>query len=151
MPKGVYPRTEELMDVQLRNMAQGRAAQVRKTVEERFWEKVAKRDSGCWEWIGAKHGAGDCDYGQLRVNGHNVSALKVSYQIAHGKPVPEGLELDHLCRNHLCVNPAHLEPVTRQENIRRGVGPKMTSKFSRIVERDVDGRIMKTARLNHAK
>lgn len=73
-------------------------------------------DDGCWPWIGGKpHG-----YGVLRVPGGEVRrAHVVLYELLVG-PVPDGLELDHLCRNRGCVSPTHMEPVTPAENGRRG-------------------------------
>lgn len=58
-------------------------------------------------------------YVQVCYNGRQPVAHRVAYEILVG-PIPEGLELDHLCRNRKCYNPAHLEPVTRSENLRRG-------------------------------
>ena len=71
--------------------------------------------SGCWLWAGSLSGNG---YGAIQYRGRQVVAHKLSYE-AHVGPVPEGLELDHTCRLRCCVNPAHLEPVTRKTNIRR--------------------------------
>lgn len=76
---------------------------------------------GCWIWTGTKHSGG---YGTINVRlGVNaVSKLlvhRVVYEHYNG-PIPRGLTLDHLCRNRLCVNPDHLEPVTNKENILRG-------------------------------
>lgn len=74
---------------------------------------------GCWPWPGAlnKKGYGTID---VVVNGRRYrSAHRFAYEQLVG-PIPDGLELDHLCRNPPCVNPAHLEPVTRSENVRRG-------------------------------
>ena len=81
--------------------------------EERFWAKVDKSGE-CWQWAGV-HAQG---YGRCWWNGHSAAAHRVAFELTVG-PVPEGLELDHLCRNRGCVNPAHLEPVTRRENARR--------------------------------
>lgn len=67
---------------------------------------------GCWDWHGATNDSG---YGIVR----KQRAHRVLYELLIG-PIPEGLVLDHLCRNRACVRPAHLEPVTRGENVRRG-------------------------------
>lgn len=82
---------------------------------ERFWLKV-DTSGPCWLWTGARTGAG---YGKLYRNGRAVEAHRVAYELFVG-PIPPGLDLDHLCRNRACVNPAHLEPVTRSVNLRRG-------------------------------
>lgn len=86
---------------------------------ERFWSKVDRRGHDeCWEWMAAKVPMG---YGQLRIPGGHLYAHRVAYEELVG-PIPDGLSLDHLCRNTSCVNPAHLEPVTHRENCLRGVG-----------------------------
>lgn len=58
-------------------------------------------------------------YGRLHVEGSKVWAHRYSYEMLTG-PIPDGLVIDHLCRNRACVNPAHMEPVTSRENLRRG-------------------------------
>lgn len=85
----------------------------------RFRTMYVEDESGCWLWIGSLNAGG---YGQFNNGQTIVKAYRWSYE-HHVGPVPEGLDLDHLCRVRHCVNPAHLEPVTRLENILRGVGP----------------------------
>ena len=76
-------------------------------------------ESGCWEWVGAANNHG---YGQIRIAGKTTYAHRLMFERVNG-PIPEGLHLDHLCRNPPCVNPAHLEVVTCRENMLRGVSP----------------------------
>lgn len=87
-------------------------------LEQRFWKKVnIKGSNECWEWQAATNGR----YGQIRSDnrGPLLLAHRVSYELRVG-PIQEGFEIDHLCRNTLCVNPEHLEPVTHSENCFRG-------------------------------
>ena len=84
-------------------------------IEDRFHSKYVVAENGCWEWTACRSKDG---YGFFGINGKNKYAHRVAYEMLVG-PIPEGLELDHLCVNPPCVNPAHLEPVTRQENHRR--------------------------------
>lgn len=73
--------------------------------------------SGCWLWTGAIQTNG---YGSTGIPGSGRTALahRYVYELLVG-PIPEGLTIDHLCRLRHCVNPAHLEPVTMAENLRR--------------------------------
>lgn len=82
-------------------------------------------NTGCWIWRGFRKPDG---YARVGRNGKLVYVHVASYEEFVG-PVPEGLELDHLCRNPSCLNPDHLEPVTHAENIRRGqAGENMRQK-----------------------
>lgn len=79
------------------------------TPHERFWPKAeVGEDSECWPWVGSRDPYG---YGRLKINGKFRGAHRLAYELSVGS-IPEGLEIDHLCRNRCCVNPAHLEPVT---------------------------------------
>jgi hypothetical protein len=101
-------------------------------LEERFWPKVNKNGPApadkpelgpCWVWTGAKSKAG---YGQIRTGGVLEYAHRISYEWAHDLKLPKGERdhhVDHLCRNHACVNPAHLEYVTVSVNVLRGNVP----------------------------
>lgn len=75
---------------------------------------VIDLETGCWNWLGY------CPrrYGVLSYQGQNINAHVFFYLTLKGE-IPDGLEPDHLCRNKLCVNPDHLEPVTHAENMRR--------------------------------
>ena len=85
---------------------------------DRFWNFVSPEpNTGCWLWTG--HCMKD-GYGQFGIKATEVLlAHRAAYKFFVG-PIPDGLELDHLCKTRCCVNPRHLEPVTHLENIRRG-------------------------------
>jgi hypothetical protein len=102
------------------------------TTVARFWAKVDKQGpipeghpelGPCWLWTAAKNREG---YGKFGINRTWISAHQIAYELLVG-PIPEGLELDHLCQVPACVKviadqfgPAHLEPVTHRENVLRG-------------------------------
>lgn len=75
-------------------------------------------ENGCWIWQRCEAWGG---YGKTKHKGKTVLAHRVLYERVFGE-IPHGLELDHLCRVRLCVNPEHLEAVTHAENMRRGLG-----------------------------
>lgn len=83
---------------------------------KRFTDKVDKT-SDCWNWTASCDGKG---YGQFVYKGKLSRAHRVSYMLFKGE-IPEGLDLDHLCRNIKCVNPEHLEAVTRSVNLQRAI------------------------------
>lgn len=84
----------------------------------RFFSKVRIEANGCWIWTAGYSGWG---YGRFSLRGVRIAAHRFVYEEFVG-PIPEGKQLDHLCRNHACVNFAHLEPVTVRENVLRGIG-----------------------------
>lgn len=84
----------------------------------RFWSKVEKTNN-CWNWTAASTPLG---YGRFSSQGKLVYAHRYSYELFKDD-IPDGLELDHLCRNPSCVNPDHLDVITHKENMNRGVGP----------------------------
>ena len=84
---------------------------------DRLLGKVCVCPSGCWIWLGVIANTG---YGEVRFLGRKWLAHRLSYENFVG-PIPDGLVIDHLCRQPSCINPAHLEPVTIGENVRRGM------------------------------
>ncbi len=87
-------------------------------VQARFWAKVNKADD-CWEWTAGKNKEG---YGVFSLRRQPIGAHRFAYELSHG-PIQAKLAIDHLCRNHSCVRPEHMEPVTSRENSLRGQGP----------------------------
>lgn len=89
----------------------------------RFWDKVkVMGPEECWPWMGSTSSG----YGMLGIGKRSWGAHRISYQLVVGR-IPRKWEIDHLCRNKICVNPAHLEAVRKGENIRRGwVGRRPT-------------------------
>lgn len=85
----------------------------------RFWDKVRVELTGCWTWQAYVTASG---YGQFYPTKNQPRrAHRVAYEVLVG-PIPDGLQLDHLCRVRACCNPEHLEPVTHRVNTLRGVG-----------------------------
>lgn len=95
-----------------------RRGHIFKPLSERLEERsIPEPNSGCFLWIGYHNGEG---YGKLSVGkSGSIYAHRFAYEQANG-PIPEGMQLDHLCRTPSCVNPDHLEPVTNRENTLRG-------------------------------
>lgn len=93
------------------------------TLGHRFWSKVDRSggEDACWIWTAHRDGRG---YGRFE----STAAHRVAYRISIG-PIPQGLTIDHLCRNKGCVNPAHLEPVTNAENQRRAAEAQTHCKY----------------------
>ncbi len=86
------------------------------SVKDRFEEKILLIPfNECWEWGGNKYPNG---YGRFTIKSKGRLAHRISYGLYTGE-IPDGLVLDHLCRNKGCVNPKHLEPVTSRENLLR--------------------------------
>ena len=86
------------------------------TLDQRFSTKFIVIASGCWQWIGFVNEDG---YGAFRGEGGTEGAHRWAYRRFKG-PIPEGYEVDHLCRFRACVNPDHLDAVTKRDNVIRG-------------------------------
>ena len=92
---------------------------------DRFWSKVEKTDI-CWIWTASKNNDG---YGQFGIGNKNYRAHRIAFELLRGN-IPEDKVIDHLCRNPSCVNPEHLEVVTNQENVKRGLAGKTINRYN---------------------
>jgi hypothetical protein len=86
---------------------------------ESIWRRAYEAPDGCWQM---KVSLSEWGYGRIKHEGRQVMVHRLAYEAFVG-PIPEGLVIDHLCRNRGCINPDHLEAVTESENIRRGTSP----------------------------
>lgn len=129
---------------QLQNNAPGKLT----PIDVRLLRRRHITESGCWEYLGARseRGYGNISVGSVLDGTRQVRKVHcVAYEFWVG-PVPEGLELDHLCRNTSCFNPGHLEPVTHRVNIRRAypLGTPFKCGHLRIegnIQKDGTGRV----------
>jgi hypothetical protein len=98
---------------------------------EWFWDKTEPEPmSGCWLSLFSDSNG----YGHFRRKKKDYRAHRVAYEALVG-PIPDGLQLDHLCRVRCCCNPQHLEPVTCRENLLRGEGPTATNAAKDVCKR----------------
>lgn len=111
------------------------------STERRFWLKVYQRGD-CWEWRGSRHAQG---YGHFRFSGRTEKAHRVAWMLAHGRPIPLGYELHHLCTHEWCVRPSHLDLLTCREHVRRG--NNAAARFARA-ERCIQGHVFDWFRWN---
>ncbi|MCU1617358.1 MAG: hypothetical protein JWO98_4898 [Frankiales bacterium] len=115
------------------------------SLADRFWKQVSDGPNDCWLWTGEQT---DDGYGRFSVHPVHIGAHRWAYSLLRAE-IPEGLDLDHLCRVTRCVNPWHLEPVTRAENIRRAFVREVCGKghgLSDAIERTRDGRVARECR-----
>src|ERR1700761_2691204 len=89
------------------------------SIKERILRSISVSDNGCWIWNRSKFFNG---YGLIRIHTKGRKSHRVSYEAFRG-PIPEGMQIDHLCRGRICCNPDHLEAVTPIENWRRSNSP----------------------------
>lgn len=90
------------------------------SLEEKFWANTIDLPNGCIQWIA---GIDDNGYGEFNIApGKIVYAHRFAWEQDRG-PIPEGLQIDHLCRNRGCVNVNHMQLVTLDENLKRGARP----------------------------
>lgn len=111
---------------------------------ERILARVDHSDpDACWIWMGSVRGRGEHKYGSIRIGSRQdgtrklVSTHTVMWEWVNG-PIPDGLEIDHLCQVKLCCNPRHLEAVTHLENLdRKPMESVMTSVNAMLAARGI--------------
>jgi hypothetical protein len=95
-----------------------RGVSLKKDIHTRY---TVDPDTGCWLWQGDRSPKG---YGSIKTpSGQRLGVHRYFYELYRG-PIPDGLEIDHLCRRRNCVNPEHMEAVTHLVNIRRGLAAR---------------------------
>lgn len=99
--------------------------QLDKTIQKFNSKYIPVPESGCWIWIGRLC---RCDYAQVQIAGVRKMAHRAAYELFVG-PIPDDMDLDHVCRVRCCVNPSHLRPLTHKENILCGAG--LTAKHAK--------------------
>lgn len=107
-----------------RNAAAAQTKRIKRAASkfpEDFWHNIRVTESGCWVWTGSRHSN---EYGYLQREFRRHSTHRLAYEQRFGV-IPDGMYIDHLCRNRPCCNPDHLEAVTPLENARRGMSPTM--------------------------
>lgn len=109
-------RKAGLVKGEYRRFIWGHQARIAEPIEQKY---RVDPETGCWNWIRAQDGHG---YGQYLhpTTKRTTHPHRFLYERAHG-PIPQDWDVDHLCRNRLCVNPDHMEGVTRRENLLRGI------------------------------
>lgn len=115
---------------------------------DRLMYYVEKTDT-CWHWVGMTCSRG---YGRIAYHGGLKQAHRISYEL-HVGPIPDGLEIDHLCRVRHCVNPEHLEPVTHKANVMRAPLslPNVASNLTKCIEGHTEDERAWTANSNFDK
>lgn len=93
-----------------------RGGKPRRNEVDIFMSKISMGKNGCWNWLGYVQNAG---YGSISFANGTKLVHRWSFEYVMGIQIPDGMTLDHLCKNKLCANPLHMEVVTRKENILR--------------------------------
>lgn len=104
------------------------------SLAERLAEKYEVAEGDCWTWTGKLRKDGYGVIAEGNMSRRELRAHRVSYELRNG-PIPEGLTIDHLCRNRACVNPDHLEAIERSANVLRGIGPAAVNRRKTICKR----------------
>ena len=110
---------------------------------DRLMCKMTIKSNGCWEWTASLD---SCGYGHIFFAGKLRKAHRVAYELLK-TPIPEGYEIDHLCRNRRCINPEHMEIVSHAENMRRS--PSFEKR--RLAKRCKRGHSLSDAFINKTK
>lgn len=121
--------------------------------DERLREFQAASPDGCWEWPGACGNGGKYGWTSVWITEEGRRQTKWTHRLAYEilvGPIPDGMTLDHLCYNTRCMNPAHLEPCTRAENVRRARKRRDTGMCKRGHPL-VEGNLYKNARARECK